>query len=135
MTTTSQLVRNRNNRLTKRRKILVPALKHCPQKKGVVQRIFIEKPKKPNSARRQAAKVKLSTGRVIACHIPGEGHSLTKHSVVLVRGGRCQDLIGMRYKPIRGLFDCKPVVGRQTRRSKHGLRGISVIRAEANRSK
>lgn len=77
----------------------------------------------------KAAKVKLSTGRIIACHIPGEGHTLTKHSVVLVRGGRCQDLIGMRYKPIRGLFDCKPVEGRISRRSKNGLKGTSSSRS------
>jgi small subunit ribosomal protein S12 len=124
----SQLVRN-YKRIPKKKKCLVPGLKHCPQKRGVVQRIFIEKPKKPNSARRKAAKVKLSTGRIIACHIPGEGHTLTKHSVVLVRGGRCQDLIGMRYKPIRGLFDCKPVEGRISRRSKNGLKGTSSSRS------
>ena len=125
MITISQLVHNNNKRITKKKKYLVTALKYCPQKKGVVQRIFIEKPKKPNSARRQAAKVKLSTGRVIACHLPGEQHSITKHSVLLIRGGRCQDLIGFRYKPILGALDGRPIAGRRTRKSKYGIKGVS----------
>jgi len=101
---------------------MVPNLKQCPQKKGVVERVFIEKPKKPNSARRKVAKVKLKGGKIITCHIPGEGHTLSKHSVVLIRGGRAQDLIGVRYKPIRGKFDLKPVEGRISRRSKYGIK-------------
>lgn len=87
----------------------------------MVTKVYIEKPKKPNSARRKCIKVKLSTGRIIAAHIPGIGHTLSKHSVVLIRGGRAQDLIGVRYKPIRGRFDCRPVQGRVTRRSKYGI--------------
>lgn len=121
MATLRQLVRNKN-RKTKKKKCLVPALRRCPHKKGVVERVFIEKPKKPNSARRKVAKVRLKLGRAVTCHIPGEGHSLSKHSVVLLRGGRAQDLIGVRYKPIRGKFDLKPVDGRLTRRSKYGVK-------------
>ena len=100
---------------------LVPALKKCPQKRGVVQKVFIQTPKKPNSAKRKVAKVKLSTGRIISCYIPGIGHKLTKHSVLLVRGGRAQDLIGVRYKPIFGKFDFSAPTNRISRRSKFGL--------------
>jgi small subunit ribosomal protein S12 len=121
MTTLRQLVRY-NKRITKIKKCLVPKLKKCPQKKGVVERVFTVKPKKPNSARRKVAKVRLVNNKTLICHIPGEGHTLTKHSVVLVRGGRAQDLIGVRYKPIRGKFDLKPVEGRITRRSKYGIK-------------
>jgi small subunit ribosomal protein S12 len=128
MVTLSQPVRN-GPRIPKKKKCLVPALKHCPHKRGTVQRLFIEKPKKPNSARRQAAKVKLSTGRIIACHLSGEGHTLAKHSVVLVRGGRCQDLIGFRYRPIRGVFDYRPVAGRISRKSKYGVKGKSAAKS------
>jgi len=122
MATIHQLLKKKTCRIPKKKKCPVPALQKCPQKKGVVQKVYIETPKKPNSARRKTIKVKLSTGRTIACHVPGIGHSLTKHSVVLVRGGRCQDLIGVKYKPIRGLFDCKAVVGRITRKSKFGVK-------------
>jgi small subunit ribosomal protein S12 len=114
----------RSTRISKKKKNKVPGLKHCPQKRGVVQKVYIETPKKPNSAKRKCIKVKLSTGRVVACHVPGIGHSLSKHSVVMVRGGRCQDLIGIRYKPIRGMFDCRPVANRVTRPTKFGLQPI-----------
>lgn len=120
MSTFRQLV-SRYKRKTKRIRTLVPALKKCPQRRGVVQLTFIQSPKKPNSAKRKVAKVKLSTGRVISCYIPGIGHKLTKHSVLLVRGGRAQDLIGVRYKPIHGKFDFAAPAGRITRRSKYGL--------------
>jgi len=121
MSTISQLLKNKSKRIYKKKKKKVPALKKCPQKRGVVTKVYIEKPKKPNSARRKCLKVKLSTGRIIAAHVPGIGHTLSKHSVVLIRGGRAQDLIGVRYKPIRGKFDCRPVQGRITRRSKYGI--------------
>jgi small subunit ribosomal protein S12 len=120
MSTFRQLV-TRYKRKTKKVRCRVPALKKCPQKRGVVQNTFIQAPKKPNSAKRKVAKVKLSTGRVISCYIPGIGHKLTKHSVLLVRGGRAQDLIGVRYKPIHGKFDFAAPAGRITRRSKYGL--------------
>lgn len=121
MPTLRQLVRY-NKRISKKPKCLVPKLDKCPQKKGVVERVFTVKPKKPNSARRRVAKVRLVNNKILVCHIPGEGHTLTKHSVVLVRGGRAQDLIGVRYKPIRGKFDLKPVEGRISRRSKYGIK-------------
>ena len=121
MPTLRQLVRY-NKRISKKPKCLVPKLDKCPQKKGVVERVFTVKPKKPNSARRRVAKVRLVNNKILVCHIPGEGHTLTKHSVVLVRGGRAQDLIGVRYKPRRGKFDLKPVEGRISRRSKYGIK-------------
>jgi small subunit ribosomal protein S12 len=121
MVTIRQLVRN-NRKTGKVRRSLVPGLRGCPQRKGVVQRIYQESPKKPNSAKRKVAKVKLTTGRVVQCYIPGEGHSLNKYSVILVRGGRAQDLIGVRYKPIFGLFDCKTPPRKTTRRSKYGIK-------------
>ena len=121
MVTIRQLAKS-FKRIELKKKNKVPALEHCPQKRGVVQKVYIEKPKKPNSAKRKAIKVKLSRGRIVACHVPGIGHTLSKHSVVLIRGGKTQDLIGVRYKPIRGKFDCKSVDGRVTRRSKYGVR-------------
>jgi len=100
---------------------MVPALMKCPQKKGVVQKVFIQTPKKPNSAKRKVARVKLCNDRFISCYIPGIGHNLIKHSVVLVRGGRAQDLIGVRYKPIRGKEDFEVLRSRVTRKSKYGV--------------
>jgi small subunit ribosomal protein S12 len=120
MSTLRQLV-TRNIKFSKRIRPLVPALKKCPQKRGVVQKLFIQTPKKPNSAKRKVAKVKLSTGRMISCYVPGIGHKLTKHSVLLVRGGRAQDLIGVRYKPIFGKFDFVAPSNRVSRFSKFGL--------------
>jgi len=120
MSTIQQLLKNKVSR--KKVKTLVPALVSCPQKRGTVVRVFEQNPKKPNSAKRRVAKVKLSTGRHIRCHIPGEGHNLQQHSIVLIRGGRCQDLIGVRYKPIRGKFDFEPLITRRTRKSKYGVK-------------
>ena len=122
MSTLHQLV-SRNPKYTKRIRPLVPALAKCPQKRGVVQKVFIQTPKKPNSAKRKVAKVKLSTNRVISCYIPGIGHKLTKHSAVLVRGGRAQDLIGVRYKPIIGTLDFGSPATRISRLSKFGKSG------------
>ncbi|KAI0657422.1 ribosomal protein S12 [Cubamyces menziesii] len=99
-----------------------PLLEGNTQKKGVVSQIFIAKPKKPNSAKRKVAKVKLSTGKTVQAYIPGEGHNLQEHSVVLVRGGRTQDLPGVRYKVVRGTLDFSGVVGRVTARSKYGAK-------------
>jgi small subunit ribosomal protein S12 len=122
MTTVRQLFYS-YKRKDKKKKSYVPRLDSCPQKKGTVQKVFIQAPKKPNSAKRKVARIKLSSNKLITCHLPGIGHNLQQHSVVLVRGGRCQDLIGVRYKPIRGLFDFAPVKGRKTRRSKYGIKG------------
>jgi small subunit ribosomal protein S12 len=121
MSTIHQLLTS-YKRKTKRRRSLVPALTNCPQKRGVVQKVFIQAPKKPNSAKRKVARVQLRNGRFISCYIPGIGHNLNKHSVVLVRGGRVQDLIGVRYKPIRGKEDFEVLRGRITRKSKYGVR-------------
>ena len=112
----------RNTRSRKKRRSMVPALKKCPQKRGVVQKIFIQTPRKPNSAKRKVARVRLRTNRCISCYIPGIGHNLMKHSVVLVRGGRAQDLIGVRYRPIRGIDDFEALKTRITRKSKYGVR-------------
>ena len=120
MSTIRQLV-TRHKRKTKKVRCKVPALKKCPQRRGVVQNTFIQTPKKPNSAKRKVAKVKLSTGRTISCYIPGIGHKLSKHSVLLVRGGRAQDLIGVRYKPIHGKFDFAAPAWCITRLSKFGI--------------
>jgi len=121
MSTIRQLV-SRNKRENKAFHSRVRHLFNCPQRRGVVQRVFIQSPKKPNSAKRKVANVRLTTRSMVRCHIPGEGHNLTKHSVVLVRGGRCQDLIGVRYKPIRGVLDFLPVRGRRSRLSKYGVK-------------
>jgi small subunit ribosomal protein S12 len=113
----------KNKRISRKKKSLVPALEQSPMKKATVLRTFEQAPKKPNSARRKVARVKIkSSGRMVTCHIPGEGHNLTKHSTVMIRGGRCQDLIGVRYKPIRGLFSFEPLHSRVTRKSKYGVK-------------
>jgi len=120
MPTLNQL--RRKPRQHKKRKSKVPALEGCPQKKGVCIQILLKSPKKPNSAVRKVARVRLSNGREIFAYIPGEGHSLTKHSVVLVRGGRAQDLPGVRYTLIRGKYDFSGVEGRTHARSKYGVK-------------
>jgi len=122
MVTLRQLVFS-SKRKDKIKKSKVPRLDCCPQRKGTVQKVFEQTPKKPNSAKRKVARVKLTSGKLVTCHLPGIGHNLQQHSVVLIRGGRCQDLIGVRYKPIRGLFDFAPVKGRKTRKSKYGIKG------------
>ncbi|EGN92141.1 hypothetical protein SERLA73DRAFT_147700 [Serpula lacrymans var. lacrymans S7.3] len=99
-----------------------PLLETCPQRKGVCSQIFIMKPKKPNSAKRKVARVKLTTGKTIMAYIQGEGHNLQEHSVVTVRGGRAQDLPGVRYKVVRGALDLGGVVNRMTARSKYGAK-------------
>lgn len=120
--TINQLLKNQSRRVKKQR-CMVPALIKCPQKLGSVIRVFEQAPKKPNSARRKVARVKIKhTGRLITCHIPGEGHNLSKHSTVLIRGGRCQDLIGVRYKPIRGKESFAALNSRVTRLSKYGVK-------------
>lgn len=121
MTTIRQLV-NRFPRKSKIRKSKVPALERSPFKIGTVRKVFIEKPKKPNSARRKVVRVELRNKRLITCHIPGIGHRLSKFSVIMVRGGRTQDLIGVRYKALRGKFDLDGVEGRTTRKTKFGIK-------------
>jgi small subunit ribosomal protein S12 len=102
--------------------IKTPALKGSPQKKGVCVKVYTRSPKKPNSAIRKVAKVRLSTGKRVDAYIPGEGHNLQEYSVVLLRGGRVPDLPGIKYKLIRGKLDFSGVKNRKTARSKYGVR-------------
>lgn len=118
MVTISQLVRKPRKR--KLKKTRSKALQGNPQKRGVVLRVFIRKPKKPNSAQRKVAKVRLCNKRVIDTYIPGEGHNIQEHSSVLVRGGRVPDLPGVNYKLIRGKYDLAGVPHRKSSRSKYG---------------
>ncbi|KAI0699108.1 hypothetical protein BC835DRAFT_1412761 [Cytidiella melzeri] len=106
----------------KRRVVKSPLLQNNSQKKGVVTQLIIGKPKKPNSAKRKVARVKMSNGEVVQAYIPGERHTLQEHSVVMVRGGRAQDLPGVRYKIVRGALDAQAVVGRMSGRSKYGAK-------------
>ncbi|RKO91281.1 30S ribosomal protein S12 [Blyttiomyces helicus] len=103
-------------------KVKSPALEKCPQRRGVCLKVFTTKPKKPNSAQRPVARVRLSTKRVIMAYIPGEGHNLQEHSVVLVRGGRVPDCPGVNYKIVRGALDCAGVLNRKSARSKYGAK-------------
>jgi small subunit ribosomal protein S12 len=118
MPTINQLVRNSREKVSKRNK--VPALKACPQKRGVCLRVYTTTPKKPNSALRKVARVKLTNGQEVTAYIPGEGHNLQEHSVVLIRGGRVKDLPGVRYHIIRGTLDTQGLEKRRQRRSKYG---------------
>jgi len=104
------------------KKIKSPALQKSPQKKGVCLKVYTKTPKKPNSAIRKIARVRLTNGFDIIAYIPGQGHNLQEHSVVLVRGGRVKDLPGVKYHLIRGLYDLQPVPGRKTSRSKYGVK-------------
>lgn len=120
MPTVNQLVRHK--RKPKEKKSKSPALDNCPQKKGVCIRVYTTTPKKPNSALRKVAKVRLSNGREVIAYIPGEGHNLQEHSVVLVRGGRVKDLPGVKYHIVRGVYDCAGVEGRSSSRSLYGTK-------------
>ena len=99
-----------------------PALKSCPQRRGVCVRVYTSTPKKPNSALRKVARVRLTNGFEVTSYIPGEGHNLQEHSVVMIRGGRVKDLPGVRYHIIRGVLDTQGVVKRRQRRSKYGAK-------------
>ena len=99
-----------------------PALAACPQRRGVCTRVYTTTPKKPNSAMRKVARVRLTNGKEVNAYIPGEGHNLQEHSIVLVRGGRVKDLPGVRYHIIRGTLDTQAVNGRQNGRSKYGVK-------------
>jgi len=120
MPTINQLVRN--PRRPTRAKNKVPALQQCPQKRGVCTRVYTTTPKKPNSALRKVAKVRLTNGYEVVSYIPGEGHNLQEHSVVMIRGGRVKDLPGVRYHIIRGTLDTQGVSDRRQRRSKYGAK-------------
>ena len=120
MPTINQLVRS--PRKQKRRKSKTPLLEACPQKRGVCLQVKTMTPKKPNSALRKIARVRLSNGREVTAYIPGEGHNLQEHSIVLIRGGRVRDLPGVRYHVIRGTLDALGVDGRKQGRSKYGAK-------------
>ena len=120
MPTINQLVRKSREKVSKRNK--VPALKACPQKRGVCLRVYTTTPKKPNSALRKVARVKLTNGQEVTAYIPGEGHNLQEHSVVLLRGGRVKDLPGVRYHILRGNLDTQGVANRKQRRSLYGAK-------------
>ena len=120
MPTINQLTKQSRKPVVKRTKS--PALRACPQKRGVCTRVYTTTPKKPNSALRKVARVRLSTGTEITCYIPGEGHDLQEHSIVLIRGGRVKDLPGVRYHIIRGTLDTAGVADRRQSRSKYGTK-------------
>ena len=120
MPTINQLVRRGRKKIRIRSK--APVLESCPQKRGVCLSVKTQTPKKPNSALRKIARVRLSNNREITAYIPGEGHNLQEHSIVLVRGGRVRDLPGVRYHIIRGTLDAAGVDGRRQQRSKYGVK-------------
>tara|TARA_Y100001936_G_C16031279_1_gene645688 strand:- start:270 stop:641 length:372 start_codon:yes stop_codon:yes gene_type:complete len=120
MPTINQLIRKGRERQTKKSK--VPALEKCPQKRGVCTRVYTTTPKKPNSALRKVARVRLSNGFEVAAYIPGEGHNLQEHSIVLIEGGRVKDLPGVRYHVVRGVLDPAGVEGRRSSRSRYGAK-------------
>jgi small subunit ribosomal protein S12 len=124
MPTINQLVRKGRERLIQ--KSSSPALKECPQKRGVCTVVKTTTPKKPNSALRKVARVRLTNGIEVSAYIPGEGHNLQEHSVVLIRGGKVKDLPGVRYHIIRGTLDCAGVANRKQQRSKYGAKRPKV---------
>jgi small subunit ribosomal protein S12 len=126
--TIQQLVRQ--GRTTKLSKTKTPALKGSPQRRGVCTRVYTNTPKKPNSALRKVARVRLSSGVEITAYIPGEGHNLQEHSIVLVRGGRVRDLPGVRYHVVRGALDCLGVDGRKKGRSQYGVKKKAATAAK-----
>jgi len=120
MPTIQQLVRKGRTKMLYKSK--APAMDACPQKRGVCTRVYTTTPKKPNSAMRKVARVRLTNGFEVTAYIPGEGHNLQEHSIVLLRGGRVKDLPGVRYHIVRGALDASGVEGRNQRRSKYGTK-------------
>ena len=120
MPTINQLVRK--GREKARKKVSTPALQSCPQRRGVCVRVYTSTPKKPNSALRKVARVRLTNGIEVTAYIPGEGHNLQEHSIVMIRGGRVKDLPGVRYHIVRGTLDTSGVSDRQKARSKYGTK-------------
>jgi len=120
MPTIQQLVRKGRTKLVDKSK--APALDSCPQRRGVCVRVYTTTPKKPNSAMRKVARVRLTNSKEVNAYIPGEGHNLQEHSIVLIRGGRVKDLPGVRYHLIRGALDASGVEGRKRSRSKYGAK-------------
>ena len=128
MPTIQQLVRKGRTKLTFKSKS--PALDSSPQRRGVCTRVYTTTPKKPNSAMRKVARVRLTNGKEVNAYIPGEGHNLQEHSIVLVRGGRVRDLPGVRYHIVRGVLDCQGVSDRKQARSKYGAKAKSAPAAK-----
>jgi small subunit ribosomal protein S12 len=122
MPTQNQLLKKKTSRQLKNTRRNKPALMQCPQRKGVCFRVYTRTPKKPNSALRKVAKIRLTNSLEIIASIPGEGHNLQEHSVVLIRGGRVKDLPGVKYKVIRGVLDLQGVTQRKQSRSKYGTK-------------
>ncbi|MCL2122642.1 MAG: 30S ribosomal protein S12 [Deltaproteobacteria bacterium] len=120
MPTINQLIRKERKKVVKRKK--TPALQECPQRRGVCTRVYTTTPKKPNSALRKVARVRLTNGIEVTAYIPGEGHNLQEHSVVIIRGGRVKDLPGVRYHIVRGTLDTSGVTDRRQARSKYGAK-------------
>ncbi|MBQ8744543.1 MAG: 30S ribosomal protein S12 [Mailhella sp.] len=120
MPTIQQLIRIERKKVVKRKK--TPALQECPQRRGVCTRVYTTTPKKPNSALRKVARVRLTNGIEVSAYIPGEGHNLQEHSVVMIRGGRVKDLPGVHYHIVRGTLDTAGVNDRRQRRSKYGAK-------------
>ncbi len=120
MPTINQLIRNSRKKVVKKTK--APALTGCPQRRGVCTRVYTTSPKKPNSAVRKVARVRLTNGYEVISYIPGEGHNLQEHSIVLIKGGRVRDLPGVRYRIIRGVLDAAGVEGRRKSRSAYGTK-------------
>ena len=121
MPTISQLITNGRKKVLQKTKS--PALKSCPQRRGVCTRVYTTTPKKPNSALRKVARIKLTSGYEVTSYIPGVGHNLQEHSVVMIRGGRVKDLPGVKYHIIRGVLDTKGVESRKQGRSLYGAKG------------
>lgn len=119
MSTINQLFLQKQKRLRKKKRNKSPALKSCPQRKGICLKVYTKTPKKPNSALRKVAKVRLTSKYTVITYIPGIGHTLQEHSIVLVRGGRVQDLPGVKYHLVRGKYDLLGIIKRTTSRSKY----------------
>lgn len=131
MPTIMQAIKKKHRKLKRFTK--TPALKKCPQRRGICIRTYTTTPKKPNSALRKVARIKVTTGFEITAHIPGEKHPLQEHSIVLIRGGRVKDLPGIRYRVIRGILDCNGVKGRRQGRSKYGVKKfVQAIRKKVS---
>jgi small subunit ribosomal protein S12 len=122
MPTINQLLNNKSSRCPKFKKVKKPALMQNPQKKGVCLRVYTRTPKKPNSALRKVAKIRLTNSIEVIASIPGEGHSLQEHSMVLIRGGRVKDLPGVKYRVVRGILDLQGIAQRTKSRSKYGTK-------------
>ena len=122
MSTINQLFLKKQKRLKKQKLNKSPALKKCPQRKGICLKVYTRTPKKPNSALRKVAKVRLTSKYTVISYIPGIGHNLQEHSIVLIRGGRVQDLPGVKYHIIRGKYDLLGLLKRKTSRSKYGTK-------------